>query len=234
MKTRLSILLGSLLLPLALSANEPAAATEPVSAATTTAPQPGQEASASATALQRYVSDEIYTFLRRGPGKQYRIIGSIKAGEPVTQLALSDDGKYAKVRDSKQREAWIVASELQENPSFRSQHEQVQQQVAVLNDKLANIDSVQARELKQKSAQLIENEQALTQAQEKLASQGEELVQLRAENDKLNASLGTRKQEQLFTWMKQGGMIAGAGLLIGLLIPYLPRPRRSQRDRWLN
>ena len=234
MKTRLSILLGSLLLPLALSANEPAAATEPVSAATTTAPQPGQEASASATALQRYVSDEIYTFLRRGPGKQYRIIGSIKAGEPVTQLALSDDGKYAKVRDSKQREAWIVASELQENPSFRSQHEQVQQQVAVLNDKLANIDSVQARELKQKSAQLIENEQALKQAQEKLASQGEELVQLRAENDKLNASLGTRKQEQLFTWMKQGGMIAGAGLLIGLLIPYLPRPRRSQRDRWLN
>lgn len=234
MKTRLSILLGSLLLPLTLSANEPAAATEPVSAATTTAPQPGQEASASATALQRYVSDEIYTFLRRGPGKQYRIIGSIKAGEPVTQLALSDDGKYAKVRDSKQREAWIVASELQENPSFRSQHEQVQQQVAVLNDKLANIDSVQARELKQKSAQLIENEQALKQAQEKLASQGEELVQLRAENDKLNASLGTRKQEQLFTWMKQGGMIAGAGLLIGLLIPYLPRPRRSQRDRWLN
>lgn len=234
MKTRLSILLGSLLLPLTLSANEPAAATEPVSAATTTAPQPGQEASASATALQRYVSDEIYTFLRRGPGKQYRIIGSIKAGEPVTQLALSDDGKYAKVRDSKQREAWIVASELQENPSFRSQHEQVQQQVAVLNDKLANIDSVQARELKQKSAQLIENEQALTQAQEKLASQGEELAQLRAENDKLNASLGTRKQEQLFTWMKQGGMIAGAGLLIGLLIPYLPRPRRSQRDRWLN
>lgn len=234
MKTRLSILLGSLLLPLALSANEPAAATEPVSAATTTAPQPGQEASASATALQRYVSDEIYTFLRRGPGKQYRIIGSIKAGEPVTQLALSDDGKYAKVRDSKQREAWIVASELQENPSFRSQHEQVQQQVTVLNDKLANIDSVQARELKQKSAQLIENEQALKQAQEKLASQGEELVQLRAENDKLNASLGTRKQEQLFTWMKQGGMIAGAGLLIGLLIPYLPRPRRSQRDRWLN
>ena len=234
MKTRLSILLGSLLLPLALSANEPAAATEPVSAATTTAPQPGQEASASAAALQRYVSDEIYTFLRRGPGKQYRIIGSIKAGEPVTQLALSDDGKYAKVRDSKQREAWIVASELQENPSFRSQHEQVQQQVAVLNDKLANIDSVQARELKQKSAQLIENERALKQAQEKLASQGEELVQLRAENDKLNASLGTRKQEQLFTWMKQGGMIAGAGLLIGLLIPYLPRPRRSQRDRWLN
>lgn len=234
MKTRLSILLGSLLLPLTLSANEPAAATEPVSAATTTAPQPGQEASASATALQRYVSDEIYTFLRRGPGKQYRIIGSIKAGEPVTQLALSDDGKYAKVRDSKQREAWIVASELQENPSFRSQHEQVQQQVTVLNDKLTNIDSVQARELKQKSAQLIENERALKQAQEKLASQGEELVQLRAENDKLNASLGTRKQEQLFTWMKQGGMIAGAGLLIGLLIPYLPRPRRSQRDRWLN
>lgn len=93
----------------------------------------------------------LYLPLRRGPGKQYRIIGSIKAGEPVTQLALSDDGKYAKVRDSKQREAWIVASELQENPSFRSQHEQVQQQVTVLNDKLANIDSVQARELKQRA-----------------------------------------------------------------------------------
>ena len=41
----------------------------------------------------RYVSDNIYTFLHRGPGKQYRIIGSINAGEAVTQLAQSEDGK---------------------------------------------------------------------------------------------------------------------------------------------
>jgi len=29
-------------------------------------------------------------------------------------------------------------------------------------------------------------------------------------------------------------MIAGAGLLVGLIVPYLPRPRRSRRERWMN
>lgn len=224
MKTRLSILLGTLLLPLALSANEPSVATDPAA----------EPATPDSQGVQRYVSDEIYTFLHRGPGKQYRIVGSIKAGEPVTQLALSEDGKYARIRDSRQRDAWIIASELQVSPSFRAQQAQAQQQITELNDKLANIDSVQARELKEKSARLSQSEQALKQAEEKLASQESELTQLKAENEKLNASLGTRKQEQIYRWLKEGGMIAGAGLLVGLLIPYLPRPRRRQRDRWLN
>ena len=226
MKRYSPLLLGAILASFSLQAAEPSAA---VATETTTDTQ------TTASAPQnRYVSDNIYTFLRRGPGKQYRIIGSINAGEAVTQLAQSEDGKYIQIRDSKQREGWIIASELQSNESFRSLNSKLQQQVSSLNDKLANIDSVQARELKEKSLRLDSSEQQLKAAQEQLASQKSELEQLRAENDKLNAAQGNRKQEQLFTWMKEGGMIAGAGLLVGLIVPYLPRPRRSRRERWMN
>ena len=226
MKRYSPLLLGAILASFSLQAAEPSAAvaTETTTDTPTTASAP----------QSRYVSDNIYTFLHRGPGKQYRIIGSINAGEAVTQLAQSEDGKYIQIRDSKQREGWIIASELQSNESFRTLNDKLQQQVTTLNDKLANIDSVQARELKEKSQRLASSEQQLKTALEQLASQKSELEQLRAENEKLNASLGTRKQEQLFTWMKQGGMIAGAGLLVGLIVPYLPRPRRSRRERWMN
>lgn len=226
MKRYSPLLLGAILASFSLQAAEPSAAvaTEATTDTQTTASAP----------QSRYVSDNIYTFLRRGPGKQYRIIGSINAGEAVTQLAQSEDGKYIQIRDSKQREGWIIASELQSNESFRALNGKLQQQVSSLNDKLANIDSVQARELKEKSQSLDSSEQQLKSALAQLASQKSELEQLRAENDKLNAAQGNRKQEQLFRWMKEGGMIAGAGLLVGLIVPYLPRPRRSRRERWMN
>ncbi|MGL4205949.1 MAG: TIGR04211 family SH3 domain-containing protein [Aeromonadaceae bacterium] len=182
----------------------------------------------------RYVSDEIYTFLRAGAGKQFRILGSIKAGEAVEVLATSPEGKYVQVRDSKERTGWILAQELQTQESFRLQSERLQQEVAQLKSKLENIDSDQARELKSKSERLSQAESQLQQQSSQLESQEKRLELLQQENQTLKASLGTQERDQLFHWLRQGGLIAGGGLLIGLLIPYLPRPRRRQQDRWLN
>ena len=182
----------------------------------------------------RYVSDEVYTFLRTGAGKQFRILGSIKAGEAVELLAMSPEGKYAQVRDGKERTGWILAEELQSQESFRLQSERLQQEVAQLKHQLDNVDSDQARELKSKSERLSQAEAQLEQQSSQLESQEKSLSQLKQENEELKASLGTQERDQLFHWLRQGGLIAGGGLLIGLLVPYLPRPRRRQKDRWLN
>ncbi len=199
--------------------------TAPASAATTT--------SESKTLSDRYVSDDIYTFLHGGPGKQYRILGSVKAGTKVQFIELDASGKYAQIIDSKGRTAWIASESLQSAPSFRSQVVELQAQKQQLQHQLDNIDSEQARELKLKREQVAQLSAQSQQQQQRLDEQNEELQSLRQENSKLQQSLGTKEQDEQYRWWREGGTIAGVGLLLGLLLPYLPRPRR-RKDRWMN
>jgi SH3 domain protein len=47
----------------------------------------------------------------------------------------------------------------------------------------------------------------------------------------LNARLDTQEEDLLMRYFMYGGGVAGAGLLVGLIVPHLPR-RRKKRDRW--
>ncbi len=199
-------------------------ATAAASAATTTESKPLSD---------RYVSDDIYTFLHGGPGKQYRILGSVKAGTKVQFIELDASGKYAQIIDSKGRTAWIASESLQSAPSFRNQVVELQAQKQQLQHQLDNIDSEQARELKLKREQVAQLSAQSQQQQQRLDEQSEELQSLRQENSKLQQSLGTKEQDEQYRWWREGGYIAGVGLLLGLLLPYLPRPRR-RKDRWMN
>ena len=96
-----------------------------------------------------------------------------------------------------------------------------------------NIDSDQARELKEKRERLTLLEQQVSQQEQQLAEQGKELQALRLQKQKLQQDLGTKEQDQQYRWWREGGYIAGAGLLLGLLLPFLPRPRR-RKERWMN
>ncbi len=200
-------------------------ATAPASAATATTD--------SKPLSDRYVSDDIYTCLHGGPGKQYRILGSVKAGTKVQFIELDASGKYAQIIDSKGPTAWIASESLQSAPSFRSQVVELQAQKQQLQHQLDNIDSEQARELKLKREQVAQLSAQSQQQQQRLDEQSEELQSLRQENSKLQQSLGTKEQDEQYRWWREGGTIAGVGLLLGLLLPYLPRPRR-RKDRWMN
>jgi SH3 domain protein len=186
------------------------------------------------TGVTRYVSDDIYTYLHGGPGKQFRILGSIKAGDKVQYLAQDPSGKFAQIIDGKGRSAWIVSSELQTSPSYRSQVSTLQEQLHALQQKMDNIDSDQARELKEKRERLTLVEQQVARQEEQLTTQQQELQRLHKQNSRLQQDLGTKAQDQQYRWWREGGYIAGVGLLLGLLIPYLPRPRRRSKDRWMN
>lgn len=51
----------------------------------------------------RYVSDELNTWVRSGPGDNYRLVGTLNAGEEVTLLQRNDANDYAQVRNSEGR-----------------------------------------------------------------------------------------------------------------------------------
>ncbi len=100
----------------------------------------------SATAVShaeetRYVSDELNTWVRSGPGDHYRLVGTVNAGEEVTLLQTDANTNYARVKDSSGRTAWIPLKQLSTEPSLRSRVPDLENQVKTLTDKLTNIDN---------------------------------------------------------------------------------------------
>lgn len=103
----------------------------------------------SATAVShaeetRYVSDELNTWVRSGPGDHYRLVGTVNAGEEVTLLQTDANTNYARVKDSSGRTARIPLKQLSTEPSLRSRVPDLENQVKTLTDKLTNIDNTES------------------------------------------------------------------------------------------
>ncbi|MEH6446430.1 MAG: TIGR04211 family SH3 domain-containing protein, partial [Oceanospirillaceae bacterium] len=58
-------------------------------------------------AANRYVSDQLFTYMHSGPSSQFRIIGSVNAGSVVNLIQSNAGSGYSKVTDSKGRSGWI-------------------------------------------------------------------------------------------------------------------------------
>ncbi|MGE9627539.1 TIGR04211 family SH3 domain-containing protein, partial [Escherichia coli] len=84
---------------------------------------------------KRYVSDELNTWVRSGPGDNYRLVGTVNAGEEVTLLQTDANTNYAQVKDSTGRTALIPLKELNSTPSLRTRVPDLENQVKTLTDK---------------------------------------------------------------------------------------------------
>jgi len=60
----------------------------------------------------RYVSDELTIFIRTGPTHQFRIVGTLTAGDAVEILADDADNKATQVRLDTGREVWVDTDQL--------------------------------------------------------------------------------------------------------------------------
>ena len=168
----------------------------------------------------RYISDNVFTFLHGGPGTQYRILGSVEAGQPITYLGETQDD-YVKIIDHKGREGWIDGKLVSSDKSFRVQLPEVE----------AKLEKVQA-ELNELKAQTSNSDQTTRQLRSQLATAEEQLSIASNERDSAVRELTQIQNNERFEQLKQGGMIAGIGLILGVIIAYLPRPRRRQKNRW--
>ncbi|MEY8712188.1 hypothetical protein A9B99_14250 [Mangrovibacter phragmitis] len=192
--------------------------------------------SVSATAVAdetRYVSDDLTTWLRSGPGDNYRLVGTLSAGEAVTLLQTNENTNYGQVRDKDGRTAWIPLKELNTDPSMRTRVPALEAQVKTLTDKLNNIDAT----WNQRTADM----------QKKVAASDGIINGLKSENQKLkneltvaqkkvnmaNLQLDDKQRTIIMQWFMYGGGVAGIGLLLGLILPHII-PGRRRKDRWMN
>lgn len=182
---------------------------------------------------KRYVSDELNTWVRSGPGDNYRLVGTVNAGEQVTLLQSNEETKYGQVRDSNGRTSWIPLAQLSTTPSLRTRVPDLENQVKTLTDKLNNIDTTwnqRTAEMQQKVSQSDGVIQGLKDENQQLKNQ---LIVAQKKVNAANVQLDDKQRAIIMQWFMYGGGVAGFGLLIGLLLPHMI-PSRKKKDRWMN
>lgn len=165
-----------------------------------------------------HIADDVYVFTHGGPGNQYRINGRVNSGEPVT--VLSRQNQYIQIRTESGRTSWVPAefvatgeSKLSQLPELEEALESSQtriasqdQEIARLNDQLAAVSG--------NNAEYVDQVEGLQQ-------------QIR----QLESEIANMDQSNLIRWLTHGGLVALGGVVLGLLVPYMPK-RRKRRDDW--
>ncbi|MDY3144153.1 MAG: TIGR04211 family SH3 domain-containing protein [Succinivibrionaceae bacterium] len=173
-----------------------------------------------------YVSDRLYTYVRTGPGNNYKIAGSVNSGDKV--IYKGSNGKYSEIIDRKGRDVWILTEELQSTESAPVKIERLEQENKDLKYKLENVDSESVRELKKKSAELSALTERSSSLEKSLKEGEEKLKELTEDNAELkekSENIETIEKQQWF--MKGAGMVI-IGFILGVIFVYLPSPRKKR------
>jgi SH3 domain protein len=171
------------------------------------------------SAETRYVSDSLTIFIRTGPTHEFRIVGTITAGDAVQIIADDAANKATHVRLSTGREVWVDTEQLMNGkPSsllYSEVSSQLQQSSSSSNQQISDLQQQlqQAEELASVSRTL--------QAQVTQLEYDKELL------DQKNQTLSDRSRYDLMT---TGGVVALVGVLLGLILPSLFR--RKKNDVW--
>lgn len=172
-------------------------------------------------AESNYISDDVFTYIHGGPGTDYRILGSVEAGQPITLLD-NTQGDYTQIIDHKGREGWVLSSLVTDKPSFRVRFPEMEAQLRETNEQLNKV-----------SLSTDNNEEYLKLANDKIAELTTALAQATTERDEAQSKISQVVDDQRYELWQQGGLIGGLGALIGIILVYLPRPQRRKKNRWM-
>jgi SH3 domain protein len=164
-------------------------------------PVQAQESSSSKN-RQGFITDDLSIYMHTGPGKNYRILGTINAGSEIKTTGKVDKG-YSEIIDNKSRQTWIETKYLTTKPGLRFV-------VAELNGKIAS-SSDYSNQLDGEVNQLKQVEQQLKSTQAKVKDQDAKILTQRFYN---------------------GAIVLGVGLILGLILPRFFARRRSSMESW--
>ena len=169
----------------------------------------------------RYISDDLFTYLHSGPGRNFRILGSVVAGTRVTLLQENPEKSFVEVIDDKQRTGWVDAEFINLTKSVRELLPGLRQQV----------EKTEKIILQQRSSIDLLNQQIIA-----LTSQNTNLKKNLSDTEKENAkkaqTLADYDQTAQIEWFTRGGIVAVISLLLGIILTYLPKIRR-RNDNWM-
>lgn len=185
---------------------------------------------AQAASTDRWVSDSLSTYVRSGPTDGYRIVGTLKSGQHVE--LIKTQGDYSQVRADSDAAVWIHNRDLQATPSQFVRMPELQQQVAELSEQLNTIEDSWKTRVQGMQETLDSRKALIDELEARRKTLDAELAQAQSELRSTQARLGDENRDELMRYMVYGGSIAGAGLLLGLILPSLTRSRK-RNDGWV-
>ncbi|MEO1870591.1 TIGR04211 family SH3 domain-containing protein [Cobetia amphilecti] len=181
-------------------------------------------------ATDRWVADDLTTFVRSGPTDGYRIVGTVEAGQPVELLEVQND--YSKIRTASGDVVWIPSADLQDTQSVNARVPELSARVKELTAKLDGINEEWETRVEDMKTGLETRQARIEELEQSSNSQSAELAQARSKMQDMETKLDTKKQDLLMRYFMYGGGVAGVGLLVGLIVPHLPR-RKKKRHGFL-
>ncbi len=171
-------------------------------------------------AASNYVSDDVYTFYHGGPSTEYRITGRIRSGTPVTVLKRNEKTNFIQIKTPSGKVGWMPADKISSGTSMADRFPKLEDQLKQSEASLA----LQAEEI----AALKQHNQSLAGQN---AGNAGKVADLEEQIVSLNRTINGMDESNLMKWFTYGGLVAFGGLLLGLMIPYLPK-RRKRHDTW--
>jgi len=173
----------------------------------------------SLAATPYHVSDDISVAMHTGPSNQYRIRGWVSSGTTLQLLDRNADTGYFHVRDEEGRDGWVNGKQVDEGLSVKKKLPALEKALAASRE-----------QVEQQGAQLGELQSDLASSNENRAQAVTETAQLQNEIDRLKAEIAGMDETNLMGWFIRGGAVALGGLIIGLIVPHLPKKRRRSED----
>lgn len=200
----------------------------------------------TAQAETQYVTDQLQISMRAGESTRYKIVRMLESGTPLDVLGVNQSTEYARVRTDDGKLGYVPISQLQKEPSARTQLAgmqarltELQQAPEALTSKLTTLES--------EHSSLVATAQALKQAKQALEQElatirhaSLNVLEITNERDQLRIQVNglTREREELLqeqrditNQIKQRWFMLGAGVLIGGILLGLTLPHLSFRRR---
>lgn len=176
-----------------------------------------------------YVSNDLFTYTHSGPGSKYKILGVVNAGEKISVLDRSSG--FTQIRDTKGRKVWINSKYVSNQVGLKEQLEKLKIQYSKLDEKLNSFEDKANKNKLNLEKDLNSNINQVEKLKETNTLLNKQLKEVQEKNDSLNDLLDNEKNELLMKWFSYGGIVAGLGLFVGLVLPSLI-PSRKKRSRF--
>ncbi len=182
-------------------------------------------------AATRYVSDDVFIYLHSGPSLDYRIIGTIKVGASVTTLKYDDNTKFMQVKTQSGKTGWVNNKELQKSLPAKTMLPAVQKELKEAQAKLSTIAADNDKTLADKIQSISDKDGLIATLEDEKELLQLTIDDLKARNLDLDLLQDTKEERIKMDWMLYGGSVLFFGMLVGLLIPFIPR-RKKRQNNW--
>ena len=178
-------------------------------------------ASLSVHAEKGHIADDVFVFIHGGPSNQYKISGRVRSGSSINILRKSADKKYIQIQTSTGKTGWVDANNVENGDS-------IQIRVPKLETALETSQVL----VKEQSAEIQTLRGELDTFKTENGTYSNQLTKLNTEITDLNRQIDNMDESNLMRWFTYGALVALGGVLLGLLVPHLPR-KKKRRDDWL-